>query len=232
MVGLDFPAGIDSNGGYVAFAQNGAGTYVVGPIVPDPEVYPVPLADAYTLTEALGDPVMVRPFDVAWTARNTLVTLDGFGLSVAGGPGPAGPGVGNLRFFTGPGDQNFSNRTLNLVKGNLTDPVGLGVFYDAVADDQVQRLDVAFIESKVTTGTVRHVGFETADPFDLKVDEIVINNFTRGFHALPLGWTVSPSGVPPATVPLPQDFLLFLTQGFDTGISNGSVIRYNGPSEP
>lgn len=213
MVGLDFPAGIQSNGSLVALAQNGAGTYVVGPADPI-NVMPLPLNDPAVgvLTPAVGDPVMLRPFDLHWSAGNTLITLDGFGLSQAGGPGPAGAGNGNLRYFAGPGN-NFANKTLVQVKTGLTDPVGLGLVYYSAT-----RNDVSFVESIPTTGTVRRVGFATALPYGIVNDQTVLTNFNRGFHALP---------VPPMQTgtPLPERMLLFITQGFDLGLANGSVIR-------
>ena len=216
MVGLDFPAGIQSNGGLVALAQNGAGTYVVGPADPI-GVLPLPLNDPAVgvLTPAEGDPVMLRPFDLHWSASNSLITLDGFGLSQAGGPGPAGAGNGNLRYFSGPGN-NFANKTLLKVKTGLTDPVGLGlIFFSA------DRNDVSFVESIPTAGTVRRVGFSTTLPYGILNDQTVLTNFSRGFHALP---------VPPrqSGATLPERMLLFITQGFDLGLANGSVIRYSG----
>ncbi len=225
MVNLNFPAGIASNGSYVAIAENDSARVLVGKVKPQPEVYPVPPLEpgAYSLTARPGDPLMRRPFEVAWTAGSTLVTLDGF--SMPGGPGPSVAGLGNLRFFTGPGDQNFSNKTLNLIKGGLTEPVGLEVYYDGVADPKVQKAYVTFIESMASAGTVRKIKFQTVAPFDRVIDKTIpeLAGFQRGFHALPTTKYSSPES-------LPDTIQMFLTQGFDIGQNNGSVVRYTGPS--
>lgn len=230
MVGLDFPAGIMSNGAYAAFAQNGAGSFVAGPVVPiTGTVFPIPIVDPQVgvLTPAIGDPVMIRPWEVHWTGNNTLVTLDGFGMTVAGGPGSAGVGNGNLRFFTGPGT-NWANKTLNIVQGGLTDPVGLGVIYDAAADATKNRVDVAFAQSVPTTGTVNRIGFQTTTPFTVLNNQVLITNVSRAFHALPVPTVTSPVGAPPVSEPAPTNILLFITQGFDLGVANGNILRFSG----
>lgn len=225
LTGLDFPAGIDAGGGKVAVAQNGASSVVVADIEPQLSQYPIPLANTYTLTAALGDPVMLRPFEVRWAANQTLVVLDGFALSVVGGPVPAGPGNGNLRFYPGPADINWTNRNLNLIKGNMTDPVGLGLIYQKTDGNQ-PYLDVAFIQSIVTAGTVNRVRFQTAafPPFNILADKQLITGFSRGFHTLPVGtW---------GHLTEPETLFLFLTKGFELGQSNGSIVRHVNKFEP
>jgi len=232
MVGLNFPAGIASNGSLVAVAQNDAGTILVGRVRPQPEQYPAPLAGAYTLTPKLGDPQMRSPFEVAWTGEDTLVTLDGFSMP-GQGIGTGGTGNGNLRFFAGPGDDNFSNRTLKLVKSGLTNPVGLEVTYDAAADPKVRRVYVTFVESMATAGKVWKVYFKTDDDFKPEFAATIseLNGFQWGFHVMPREKVTSPQGTPLQTIPLPRDLLIFMTQGFHLGVSNGSIVRYNGPTE-
>lgn len=225
LVGLDFPAGIDSQAGKVAVAQNGASSVVVTDVEPEIATYPIPLANARILTAAVGDPVMLRPFDIRWGAGESLVILDGFALSVAGGPLPAGPGNGNLRYYPGPEDLNWTNRTVNLVKGDLTDPVGLGMIYQKT-DGNEPYLDVAFVQSVVAAGTANRVRFKTGQfpPFPILADKQISTGLSRGFQTLPVGtW---------GGVTEPTDLLLYVSRGFDMGQSNGSIVRYFGPFEP
>jgi hypothetical protein len=224
MVGLDFPAGIDAMG-KVAIAQNGAGNVVVADAKPEDDTYPIPLASSRILTAALGDPVMLRPFEVRWAAGEALVILDGFALSVVGGPLPAGPGNGNLRYYPGPEDINWSNRTVNLVKGELTEPVGLGMIYQKT-DSNEPYLDVAFVQSVVSNGTANRVRFKTAKspPLTILADKEISTGFSRGFHVLP----VATWGLPVE----PENLLIYLSRGFDMGQANGSIVRYTGPFKP
>lgn len=227
MVGLEFPAGIESNGSYVAIAQNGANNYILSQLDAGLQL-PTSTADPQTIaiTAATGDPVMLRPFEVSWLNGDTFVALDGFGFTVAGGPGSAGPGNGNVRYYTGPGpNQNPSNFVIDIVQSGLTDPVGLGVIYDAAADGTRLRADVAFVESVNSTGTVRRLGFSTTTPFTIASNQILINNFNRGFHAgtIPVRSTTAAPVVPPTNV------TVFATQGLDLGIANGSVVRVVNP---
>jgi len=225
LVGLDFPAGIDAPSGRVAVAQNGASSVVVTDVEPENGTYPIPLANARILTAAVGDPVMLRPFEVRWAANESLVILDGFALSVVGGPMPAGPGNGNLRYYPGPEDLNWTNRTVNLIKGNMTDPVGLGMIYQKT-DGNEPYLDVAFVQSVVAAGTANRVRFKTAEfpPFPILADTQLSTGFSRGFQVLPIeNWTAPTE---------PVNLLLYLSRGFDMGQANGSIIRYSGPFEP
>jgi len=225
LVGLDFPAGIDARAGRLAVAQNGASSVVVTDIDPEFGTFPIPLADARILTAAVGDPVMLRPFEVHWAASEALVILDGFALSVVGGPMPAGPGNGNLRYYPGPQDLNWTNRTVNLVKGNLTDPVGLGMIYQNAVGDQ-PYLDVAFVQWIVAAGTANRVRFKTGEfaPFTILADKQISTGFSRGFQVLPVGTWNSPT--------VPEYLLMYLSRGSDMGQANGSIIRNSGPFEP
>lgn len=225
LVGLDFPAGLDALAGKVAVAQNGASSVVVTDIEPENGTYPIPLASARILTAAVGDPVMLRPFEVRWAAGESLVILDGFALSVVGGPLPAGPGNGNLRYYPGPEDLNWSNRTVNLVKGDLTDPVGLGMIYQKT-DGNEPYLDVAFVQSVVAAGTANRIRFKTAQfpPFPILADKQLSTGLSRGFQVLSVGtWNVPTE---------PVNLLIYLSRGFDMGQANGSIVRYTGPFEP
>lgn len=224
MVGLDFPAGIDATQ-KVAVAQNGASSVVVADSEPEDGYYPIPLASSRILTAAVGDPVMLRPFEVRWTAGEALVILDGFALSVAGGPLPAGPGNGNLRYYPGPDDINWSNRTVHLVKGELTEPVGLGMIYQKT-DSNEPYLDVAFVQSAVSNGTANRVRFKTAKspPFTILADKEILTNLSRGFQVLSVGsWNLPDE---------PNNLLLYFSRGFDMGQANGSILRYTGPFKP
>lgn len=223
MVGLEFPAGIQSNGNYVGFAQNGLNNYIVSALDPNLQL-PTSVADPQTVavTAATGDPVMLRPFELHWTGANTFVALDGFGFTVAGGPGSAGPGNGNLRFYTGPGPNvNPSNFAVDIVQAGLTDPVGLGIIYDGAGDTAQNRVDVAFVQSVNQTGTVNRTGFSTLDPFTIASNQTLLNNFNRGFHAFVMP-TISTTALPVAP---PTTFTIWATQGHDMGVSNGSIVR-------
>lgn len=239
--GLYSPAGVKSNGGYVAVAENGGSSVYVAPTRPEDSnvELPVPItgwAKAARLQASSGDPAVSRPYDVAWAGNNHLFVTEGLEPLSSG----ATAGVGRIRMWYGPGNNNeaIENKSLTMVESGLTGPAGLTVVYDAVADASAKRADIAF--ACIDGGASANGGQIMFRALDLSRDtygEVTIINKDKSKavkselrpvnDVLVMQQVVSPELVGGVNVHVdpPTTLDLVYNQGYLDGIVAGSISR-------
>lgn len=237
MSGLNYPAGIDSNGGYVAIADSGNNRIIVANCDQDNASLPVPIQDGQrvqTVYPKSGYDTLRNPFEIKWIGNNHFIASDGMALGVNGSPSANGEGQGHLWMWEGPtASDRIGNRDLIEVGSGFTNPSGLQILYDASMDSSRNRVDVAFVEYAQTMnqGSLRFYSFnsKTYKKLVKSNDEYLEESLNRPYMTENIVGTVTSissdngEGMPQDP---PEYIILTYTEGFMEGLNSGDIKRY------
>ncbi len=237
MSGMDYPAGIDSNGGFVAIADSGNNRIVVANCNQDNASLPVPIRDGQrvqTVYAKSGYDTLRNPFEIKWLGDNHFIATDGMALGVNGSPSSSGDGQGHLWLWEGPDSTDvIGNRDLIEVGSGFTNPSGLQVLYDASMDSNKNRVDVAFVESVATMnqGALRFYSFDSKNYKKLvkNDDEYLEKSLNRPYMTENIVGTItsiSPEYGEGMLQDPPAYIILTYTEGLFEGLNSGDIKRY------
>ena len=240
MSGMNYPAGISSNGGFVAIADTGNNRIIIANCDQDNANLPVPIQSGKRVQIAYAQPTsgtdtLRHPFEIKWLANNHFIATDGMGLGMNGAPAPSGSGQGHLWLWEGPtSDEFIGNPNLIQVASGFTNPSGLQVLYDASADANRKRVDVAFVESNETInqGSLRFYSFSTKNYEKLvsSRDEYLEESLNMPYQTENIVGTVTSISAAEGGEVLvhdpPEYIILMYTEGFKQGLNEGDIKRY------
>ena len=150
---LNFPAGIDHDGGRMVVCDAAGGAGSNGQVIKFQltNVVTTPLngssgTDVTIVQPAAGEAPILRPLDVVYDGNNGFFFTEGGAIQAQTGPGPLGPGQGRVRFL--PSTPLTAPATL--VNDGLDAPAGI----DAIDTNDDGTAAVLFSEARISTGRV------------------------------------------------------------------------------